>query len=233
MPALVFGLLVFVLALWILGVISRVDPKIAARVFKAAGGILAIGFAAFLGLRGEMAVALPLGLLGLGLLGWVPSAIPGFSKRAQKSTGQSSRVRSAFLEMELDHDSGTMRGRIINGSRTGIALEQLDVATLAGLLGEFDDESRALLVAYLDRRQPGWSEDAQGHAAAGRAHVGGGKMTEEEAYQILGIQPGAGAKTITRAHRALMKKLHPDQGGSNYLATRVNEAKDTLLRRHR
>jgi hypothetical protein len=233
MPALVFGLLVFVFALWILGVISRVDPKIAARVVKAAGGIVAIGLAAFLGLRGEIAVALPLGLFGLGLLGWVPFGIPGFSRRTQKSPGQTSRVRSAFLEMELDHDSGAMRGRIVAGSRKGAALEQLDVATLAGLLGEFDDESRSLLVAYLDRRQPGWSEDAQGHAAAGRAHAGSGKMTEEEAYQILGVAPGAGADVITRAHRTLMKKLHPDQGGSNYLAARINEAKDTLLRRHR
>ncbi len=112
MPAIVFGLLVLVLALWVLGVISRVDPKIAARVLKAAGGILAIGFAAFLGLRGEIFVALPLGLFGLGLLGWIPFGMPGFTQRTQKSAGQTSRVRSAFLEMELDHDSGAMRGRI-------------------------------------------------------------------------------------------------------------------------
>lgn len=233
MPALIFGLLVLVLALWVLGVISRVDPKIAARVLKAAGGILAIAFSAFLGLRGEIGVAIPLGLFGLGLLGWIPFGVPGFSQRTQKSAGQTSRVRSAFLEMELDHDSGAMRGRIIAGSRQGAALETLDVKTLAGLIGEFDEESRALLLAYLDRRDPGWREYAQGDAATGRVHAGSGKMTEQEAYQILGIQPGASAAEITRAHRTLMKRLHPDQGGSTYLAARINEAKEILTRRHR
>jgi len=233
MPTLIFGLLVLVAALWVLGVISRVDPKVAARVMKAAGGILAIGFAAFLGLRGEIFVAVPLGLFGLGLLGWIPFGMTGFTQRTQKSAGQTSRVRSAFLEMELDHDSGAMRGRVTAGRRHGVALEALDVKTLAGLLDEFDEESRALLVAYLDRRDPGWIEYAQGHAAAGRAAGSSGKMTEQEAYQILGVEPGASADVISRAHRALMKKLHPDQGGSTYLAARVNEAKEILFRRHR
>ena len=135
--------------------------------------------------------------------------------------------------MELDHDSGDMRGRIVAGSHQGAALEALDVKTLVGLLDEFDEESRALLVAYLDRRDAGWSEHAQGDAAAGRAAASSGKMTEQEAYQILGVEPGANADAIARAHRTLMKKLHPDQGGSTYLAARINEAKEILLRRHR
>ncbi len=233
MPTLIFGVLILALALWVLGVISKVDPKVAARVLKGAGGILAIGFAVFLGLRGEIGIAIPLGVFGLGLLGWIQFGIPGFSQRTQKSAAQISRVRSRYLEMELDHDSGEMRGRIVAGSRQGETLEALDVKTLAGLLNDFDEESRALLVAYLDRRDAGWSEYAQGHAAAGRATAGGGKMTEQEAYQILGVEPGAGAEAITHAHRTLMKKLHPDQGGSNYLAARINEAKEILLRRHR
>jgi hypothetical protein len=139
--------------------------------------------------------------------------------------------------MELDHDSGSMRGRILTGRYAGTALDALDPPTLIGLLGEIDSDSRDLLAAYLDRRQPGWREHAQGDATA-RAGVGGtatsgGKMTEQEAYQILGIQPGASAQDVSRAHRSLIKKLHPDQGGSTYLAARINEAKDVLIRRHR
>ena len=230
---LIFGLIVLVLALWALNVISKVDPKVGARVLKAGGGILALGFAVFLGLRGEIGVALPLGAFGLGLLGWLPFGISGFTSRTRKSSGQASRVRSAFLEMELDHDSGAMRGRIVAGRYQGVDLDRLDVRTLAGLIGDFDAESRSLLVAYLDRRDPRWSEDAQGDAATGRAAASTGKMTEQEAYQILGVQPGADTRTITHAHRTLMKKMHPDQGGSTYLAARINEAKEILLRRHR
>jgi len=233
MPTLIFGVLVLILLLWGLNVISRVDPKIAARVTKIGGGLLALGFSVFLGLRGEIGVAVPLGAFGLGLLGWVPFGPAGFSARTQKSGGQASRVRSAYFELELDHDTGAMRGRIVAGRYQGVQLESLDIKTLAALLGEVDDESRALLVAYLDRRDPRWSEDAQADAAAGRRAASTGKMTEQEAYQILGLESGASAKDISRAHRTLMKKLHPDQGGSTYLAARINEAKEILLRRHR
>ena len=85
------------------------------------------------------------------------------------------------------------------------------------MLTEIDEESRALLVAYLDRRDPSWSEHAQADATAGRHATSTGKMSEQEAYQILGLQPGASA----------------DQGGSTYLAARINEAKEILLRNHR
>ncbi len=233
MPALIFGLVILVFALWALNVISKIDPKVGARIMKASGGLLALGFAIFLGMRGEMGIAVPLGIFGLGLLGWMPFGPAGFSERAKKSGGRTSRVRSIYIEMELDHDSGAMQGRILAGRHQGAVLDGLDVKTLNGLLSEFDDESRALLMAYLDRREPGWREHAQGDAATGRAAASTGKMSEQEAYQILGLEPGASANAIGHAHRTLMKKLHPDQGGTTYLAARINEAKEILLRRHR
>jgi hypothetical protein len=221
--------------LWALNVVSKVDPKLAARVMKAGGGLLALGMAVFLGMRGELMVALPLGAFGLGLLGWLPFGPAGFSERTQKSSGQVSRVRSQFLDMELDHDTGAMRGRIVAGSRAGRSLDDLPVEALAALVTEFDDESQTLLVAYLDRRDPAWREHAEHDAAAAGASRGSsarGKMSEQEAYEILGLKPGASAAEIARAHRTLMKKLHPDQGGSTYLAARINEAKEILTRRH-
>jgi DnaJ-domain-containing protein 1 len=97
-----------------------------------------------------------------------------------------------------------------------------------------DPEGVRLLEAYLDRRFPHWREDAQGNGHPGAGPLPQpGAMTEEEAYQILGLQPGASLDEIRQAHRTLMKKLHPDQGGTTYLATRVNQAKEILLSRHR
>ena len=228
---LILGVLVLVLLLWALHVFARVNPQKLARGLKLAGGWGALGSAAFFAVRGQLSLAAPLGLAGLALLGIWPLGA-GFGQRTRKSPGQVSQVRAAFVEMELDHDTGAMRGRILAGRHEGVALDALDVATLAGLLADIDEESRALLAAYLDRREPAWREHAQGDAAAGRASAPSGPMTQQEAYQILGLQAGASAEEIGRAHRALMKKLHPDQGGSTYLAARVNEAKDTLLRMH-
>jgi hypothetical protein len=233
MPTIIFGILVLVAALWVLNLISKADPKIAARVVKASSGIVSLVVAGFLGLRGELAVAIPLGAFGLGLLGWLPFGPAGFTARTQKSGGQASRVRTQFLELELDHDSGAMHGIIVAGSKRGSALDDLSVEALANLVSEFDEESRALLVAYLDRRDAGWREHANADAATGRSATSSGKMSEQEAYQILGLEPTAGTDDIARAHRNLMMKLHPDQGGSTYLAARINEAKEVLTRRHR
>jgi hypothetical protein len=233
MASVLLGIAALVLLLWALNAFTKTDPKVAARVLKISAGVAALAGAVILVALGRVGIALPLGIAGLFLLGLWPGGM-GFGRRARKSPGQVSRVRSAFLEMELDHDTGAMRGRILAGRHEGVGLDALDLTTLLGLLAEIDAESRALLATYLDRRDPGWREHAEADAAAG---TGGpprtGPMTQEEAYQILGLEPGASAEEIGRAHRTLMKKLHPDQGGSTYLAARINEAKDTLLRRHR
>ena len=233
MPAFLLGVVALFLLLWAASSFIKADPKEVARVLRWIGGIAALLLAGFLLFRGQIGIAIPLGAFGLGLLGWTSFWPTPFGARTQRSTGQVSRVQTAFLEMELDHDTGRMHGRVLAGSYQGASLDALDRAALMKLLGEVDDDSRDLLVAYLDRREPGWREHAQHHAGSGTRPTTGGKMTEEEAYQILGLQRGASTEEISRAHRSLIKKLHPDQGGTTYLAARINEAKDVLLRRHR
>jgi hypothetical protein len=98
-----------------------------------------------------------------------------------------------------------------------------------------DEEGARLLEAYLDRVRPGWQDEMAGASAgggSGRSGSGpsGGDMTVDEAYAILGLSPGAGAEEIREAHHRLMIKLHPDHGGSDYLATQINRARDVLLR---
>jgi len=236
MATLISGAIAVFVLYTLLQMFRSANPAVLARGIKIAGGILSLAAAAFMGVRGQLAVAIPLSLFGAGLLGWAPFGNSGFSPfgGAGRSRGQASQVRSRFLEMMLDHDSGSLRGRIIAGPHAGRSLDDFDLPELAVMLPQFDAESVALLESYLDRRFPAWRQHAQGNTAGGRGGAApGGKMTDQEAYQILGLEPGADREAITRAHRALMKKLHPDQGGSTYLATRVNEAKDTLLRTHR
>src|SRR6516225_8576567 len=232
MIPLIVGAVVVIVLLFAAKSFSKADPKRVARILRYVGGGVVLSFAGFLLVRGQIGAALSIGLFGLGVLGYVSLWPASFSGRTQKSAGQTSRVVTAFLEMELDHDSGAMRGRVLNGQHQGVALDDLGVETLIGLLNEIDEDSRRLLAAYLDRRQPSWREQAPGDGAeASQSRTPrNGKMTEEEAYQILGLQPGATAEEIARAHRSLMKKLHPDQGGSTYLAARINEAKEVLMR---
>jgi hypothetical protein len=240
MPTLIAGAVAVIVLYLLLQMFRAANPAVLARAIKIGGGVVALAVAAFTGLRGELAVAIPIGIFGAGLLGWSPFSGSGFGNigglfggGATRSPGQASRVRSQFLDMRLDHDSGQLAGRIVAGPHAGRDLAEFDLSGLLAMIPTLDAESVSLLESYLDRRFPAWRQNAQGNTAGrqGRA-APSGKMTDEEAYQILGLQPGAGRDEISRAHRTLMKKLHPDQGGSTYLAARVNEAKDTLLRTH-
>jgi DnaJ-domain-containing protein 1 len=147
-------------------------------------------------------------------------------------------VATPFLRMTLDHDTGSMTGTILRGRFSGMRIEELGSADLLALLRECraeDEEGARLLEAYLDRFQPDWRDELAGGGTTGGGSGGGarpasGDVTVEEAYAILGLASGADAEAIKEAHRRLMVKLHPDHGGSDYLATKINRARDVLLR---
>lgn len=218
--------------------LQKADPKKLAWALRKIVGVAALALATFLTVRGALPIAIPLGLFGLALLG-LPAGGFGFGG-ASKSPGQRSQVRTEALEMALDHDSGAMEGMCLKGRFEGSALSTLSDSQLLALLDELrgiDDQGAALLEAYLDWRLPRWREGEAGEGAgeAGREEprrrAAPPRMTPDEAYAVLGLEDGAGTDDIRRAHRTLMKKLHPDQGGSNYLAARINEAKEVLLGR--
>jgi hypothetical protein len=216
---------------WFAHKFVRANPTGMSNLLQKGGGVLAIVAAVFALMHGGLAVALPLAFMGFGLLGWLKGGVLG---SWWGTGGTVSRQRTPFIEIEIDQSSGAMRGRVIAGKRAGNDLDALDDAAIGAVMAECDAESRALLMAYLDRRRAGRREDPnRGANARQGAAAGSGEMSEQEAYQILGLEPGAGAEEIGRAYRALMKKLHPDQGGPTYLAARINQAKEVLLRRHR
>ena len=143
--------------------------------------------------------------------------------------------RTAALEMELDHDSGHLEGMVLAGRYEGRELGRMNLADLMDLYADLasDGESRQLLETYLDGRSPAWRENLKADAGNGkRVPPGSGAMTKEEAYKVLGLESGATAADVRKAHRRLMQRLHPDIGGSPFLAARINEAKDVLLSDH-
>jgi DnaJ-domain-containing protein 1 len=139
-----------------------------------------------------------------------------------------------MVEMRLDHDTGVMTGSVLAGAYAGSALETLarpELLSLRRELARDDPEGVALLEAYLDRRFAGWREADEGEPQGRGKGGAGGAMSRKEALEVLGLAEGASAAEIIRAHRGLMKKFHPDHGGSTALAARVNQAKDVLMQR--
>ena len=148
------------------------------------------------------------------------------------SSGNHSNVRTAWLTMTLDHDSGEVDGDILSGALAGRSLHSLSLAELQQFYAEcrqHDPEAMRLLDAYIQReRAEEWQPpDGGGEQATGNS--GNSGICAADAWQILGLAPGASRRDVIETHHRLMGKLHPDKGGSDYLASQINQARDLLL----
>ncbi len=242
MHYLFFGLIALVILLLAARAFVSADPRMMAVIIRRSAGALALLFATLLVITGRWFIALPVAAFGLSLLmgrglpfRGFPGATAGDGARRSGQPGRTSSVKTVFLDMALDHDTGQMNGRVLAGAYDGQLLSDLDYVDLMTLRDECrsDPQSLALLETYLDRVHPDWRTDWHDEetetSREERARQGGGPMTRDEARAILGVDVGADAEDIRRAHRQLMKRFHPDHGGSDYLAAKINEAKDTLL----
>lgn len=184
-----------------------------------------------------------------GKLHWLFAAIgsllPFFNQfyrryKAKKATGydandagKTSQVQARFVRMSLNHDTGKIDGEVLEGEHQGQRLSELKLEQLIALLHTWksqDEESARLLQAFIDNVYgERWREQHTGSAYEGSNQSAPGAVSTEEAFQILGLEPDASKEEIIGSHRKLMQKLHPDRGGSNYLAAKINQAKDVLL----
>ncbi|MBZ9910104.1 molecular chaperone DnaJ [Mesorhizobium sp. B2-5-9] len=227
-------IIVVALLLVLLGVATaflRADPAQLASGMRKLGPILLALVGGAVLLVGRQGIG---GIILFVAIAWYGATHTGGPK-ARPGAGKRSMVRTAALEMELDHNTGGLEGLVLAGRHDGKMLGSMTLAQLQHLYRELsgDPESRQLLETYLDGRFPVWRKYAEtnGGERLGVA-PGSGAMTKEEAYKVLGLEAGAAAADVRKAHRRLMQRLHPDVGGTSFLAARINEAKDVLLSNH-
>ncbi len=233
----IFLILVIVVGLmWAIAWLGRTTPAQRGRVLKLM--LLYGGIAVLLALVLTGRVHWVFAALGA-LVPWIQRAI--MAQRAYSmfkgwrgpTPGQKSDVQTTYLRMVLDHDTGEMHGDVLEGTKKGRRLAELSLEELLELLDECqraDADSVALLESYLDRAY-GDAWRAPGDAGTG-GEASTASMSAAEAHEVLGLEQGATHEQIVEAHRRLMQKLHPDRGGSTYLAARINQAKDVLLGEH-
>jgi hypothetical protein len=235
MPYIALGLVGVVVLMLLAKAFVAANPSALAQGLRWAGvGIAVLGIGA-LTATGRISLAgFLLPVLYALLRGWRPGwlgGFPGFGERASgPSPGQSSSIRTDFLELNLDHDSGALTGQVLRGRWRGRRIEALSRAELLELWRETaaaDPQSAQLVETCLDRTFPDWREAAEARAD-GTARAAAGAMSREEALRVLGLAGEPTPAEVAEAHRRLMMTNHPDRGGSAYLAAMINEAKRVL-----
>ena len=214
------------------------DPKTVVKGLRWIGAIAAILILLLLFFGGARVLSwalLPLLLLLFARLGMVRNIMNRMKAAGGGTPGQVSSVTTRYLRMTLDHDTGAMEGRVVHGAYQGRELRDLGREELLALWRECcveDEDSARVLEAYLDRT---YGAEWRQAAGAGSDEQGGetarssAAMSRAEALEMLGLEEGCSADDIKKAHHRLMRKVHPDAGGSTYLATKINEAKALLL----
>jgi len=237
MAPVLLGAFLLVLIIVLLRAFAFADPKQLIKGFRYSGAAIFGSFAVFLIVVGRWVPAMFLGSMAWGLVtrghAWPGRHFAGAMRsRSRPQSGKSMSVRTPWLEMELDHDTGDMRGTVLKGAHAGQPLDRLGRDALLDLYreaGATDSETSRLLETYMDRTLgDDWRADSRRQSSADRSGSG---MSREEAFKILGLHEGAGDDEIRAAHRRLMMQNHPDRGGSDYIAAKINEAKDVLLGR--
>jgi hypothetical protein len=167
------------------------------------------------------------GLGGVVVTGLIARALRYRPSRGFSTPGSAQRTEThtAYLQAWIDHSTGDVGGRVVQGQFAGRFLEGLSDANLLALRSECtsDPDSLRILEAYLDRRL-GADWQTRPPPAGTSTSIG-----RAESLAILGLAEGATAEEIRAAHRRLIQRVHPDVGGSADLAARINRAKDILL----
>lgn len=222
------------LALLVLMQFTRgATPRKLARLLRWVAGGALVALSVLLALRGQAGLVTFTGPVAYMILRY--GRIGNFSfEGTEVSEDNESAVKSRFISMTLDHDTGAVSGRVIAGRFKGRDLFDLDETQTRTLLDEVagDSDSLSLLETWLDKNRSGWREYF-GSQSQAEAPPETAADPDAEAYAVLGLQPGATPDEIRAAHKKLMLGVHPDQGGSTYLAARINAAKDRLLKKGR
>lgn len=216
------------------------NPRTVSRVIRIGGIVLLAVVALVLLITGRIGVALAALAFLFPMLMRARAMFRQVKSTFGPSPGKSSGLRTEFLDMNLDHDSGDLEGRVRRGRFAGRPLASLNQGELFDLLREMageDPSGLPVLEAYMDRLLgPDWRDDLAGEGvgdgASAEQAAEGGAMSESEALKVLDLEPGADEEAVKAAHRAKMKTHHPDHGGTAEAATRINRAKDLLLGNH-
>jgi hypothetical protein len=254
MPEILLGAAILIGALVLLRLFVTANPSTLVKAIRYAGVVVLVLAAALLvylreigyafivagmawGLytNGHIWPAFNFGPFGMFRYGATAGRRRRSGSKGSSQSGQTSRVATDWVEIELDHDTGEMQGNVLKGrfaSKPLAALSPDDLVALYGEAGTADGETARLLEAYLDRRlgaewrlkqqeQPKSDEKPRSRRDSA--------MSRDEAYSVLGLKPGASEDEVRAAHKKLMMQNHPDKGGTDYLASKINEAKDVLL----